>query len=233
MARKILTDEERRVRRREACRRWAQNNREYNRARQKMYSAARAAKVKDLRKNDPQRFRDKANAYNAKNRDRVRELERARYRKNSSAMNEKAKEWRRENPELSKKIVMNWRKKNKDRHDSNLKEWSLKTNYGISLAQRDAMLDSQGNKCAICSSTSTGWTRDWHVDHCHKTGAIRGILCHLCNMALGYAKDNPATLRNAADYLEAHAAKNDATLPPLQTSTSAAKPQCVDDLSSI
>lgn len=202
-----LTDEERCIRRREACRRWAEKNREYNRARQKKYYGARLATLKELRKNDPQKFRDRANAYNAKNRDRVRELERARYRKNSKALNEKNKAWRRENPQLSKEIVMNWRKQNKVKHATNVKEWNLKTNYGISLAERDALLASQGYKCAICSSTTTKWTRDWHVDHCHKTGGIRGILCHLCNMTLGCALDSPSTLRNAADYLEAYAAK--------------------------
>lgn len=223
-----LTDEERRIRRRESVRRWAEKNREYNIARQKKYYPARLAKVKEMRKNDPQTFRDKANAYNAENRGRVRELERGRYRKNVKKMSEKAKTWRSENPELAKEIVKDWRRRNKTRHALNLKEWNLISNYGISLEQRDAMLALQGNKCAICSSTTSGWTRDWHVDHCHKTGGIRGILCHPCNMTIGNAKDNPSTLRNAADYLEAHAAKG--ASHPSQTSTSSAKPLYADDL---
>jgi len=45
-----------------------------------------------------------------------------------------------------------------------------------------------------------------HVDHCHKTQAVRGLLCGMCNLALGMVKDNPNRLRGLADYLEEHLA---------------------------
>lgn len=51
--------------------------------------------------------------------------------------------------------------------------------------------------CKIC-----GESRKLHVDHCHKTGKFRGILCHKCNRALGFFKDDPALLRRAADYID-------------------------------
>lgn len=41
-----------------------------------------------------------------------------------------------------------------------------------------------------------------YVDHCHETGVVRGLLCHNCNFAIGYMKDNPQRLRAAANYLE-------------------------------
>ena len=52
-----------------------------------------------------------------------------------------------------------------------------------------------------------------HVDHCHATGRIRALLCGACNGMLGLAKDKPATLRAAADYIEKHAALADNVVP--------------------
>jgi hypothetical protein len=60
----------------------------------------------------------------------------------------------------------------------------LKERYGLTLEQWEAMFEAQGRKCAICSATTPGWKRAWHTDHDHKSGAVRGILCHLCNRTL-------------------------------------------------
>lgn len=79
-------------------------------------------------------------------------------------------------------------------------EKHLKRAYGITLKERDAMFDAQGGRCAICGATEHGG-RNWHVDHDHETGVVRGILCHGCNHALGGAHDNPDTLIAAAGYL--------------------------------
>ena len=74
--------------------------------------------------------------------------------------------------------------------------------YGITLEQRDAMLVSQGGVCAICKVTEPGRGKDWNVDHCHDTGAVRGILCVRCNFMIGHSKDNPEVLLAAANYLK-------------------------------
>lgn len=81
--------------------------------------------------------------------------------------------------------------------------WNLKRNYGISLEEFDSILEAQGNACAICHCTESGG-KNWHVDHDHNTGAIRGLLCNSCNTALGHMRDSPAILRAAADYVERH-----------------------------
>lgn len=60
---------------------------------------------------------------------------------------------------------------------------------------------NQSERCALCF-TQERRTRDWHVDHCHTTGKVRGILCHHCNLMLGNAKDNTFVLSNAIKYLE-------------------------------
>lgn len=71
--------------------------------------------------------------------------------------------------------------------------------FGITLEQHDAMLATQGNACIICRRP---FTKTPHVDHCHASGQVRGLLCSDCNPMLGFARDNPAVLKAAAEYLE-------------------------------
>lgn len=82
---------------------------------------------------------------------------------------------------------------------------SLRRSYGLTVDQWEAMVVAQGGKCAICGHTPNGdrGKKDsrLHVDHCHTTGKVRGLLCHQCNLLLGFAAEDPETLRNAADYL--------------------------------
>lgn len=69
---------------------------------------------------------------------------------------------------------------------------------GISEAEYDARLVAQNGGCAICGTTPK--TRRFHVDHDHRTGAVRGLLCHRCNRNLP-AWVTPEWLHRAADYL--------------------------------
>ncbi|MGV9339350.1 endonuclease VII domain-containing protein [Streptomyces sp. NPDC003688] len=73
----------------------------------------------------------------------------------------------------------------------------LKGKYGITEAERDAMIASQRGLCVICLDAPPV-----HVDHCHKTGRVRGVLCFNCNSGLGLLRDDPDAARRAAAYLE-------------------------------
>lgn len=66
------------------------------------------------------------------------------------------------------------------------------------------MLTEQEEKCRVCKTEFDleDQNRKPHVDHCHNTGRVRGILCFTCNTAIGKMKDDPELLRRAADYLE-------------------------------
>lgn len=75
--------------------------------------------------------------------------------------------------------------------------------YGLTLNGFDQLLASQGDRCAICK-TEAPRGHGWHVDHCHRTGNTRGVLCHSCNVGLGHFGDDPDRLRAAASYLGAH-----------------------------
>lgn len=63
------------------------------------------------------------------------------------------------------------------------------------------MLARQMYRCASCDSDKPG-PSDWHVDHNHDTGKVRGIVCHWCNLAIGHAYDDPEILRKLTAYLE-------------------------------
>lgn len=78
--------------------------------------------------------------------------------------------------------------------------------YGIRQEEYEAMLAGQGGKCAICQTDKwPGKDNRPHADHDHVTGQFRGLLCTSCNQGLGRFGDDPARLRAAAAYLEAHA----------------------------
>lgn len=99
--------------------------------------------------------------------------------------------------------------KSLDRKESGAaRESHLMRKFGITGADYDAMLAAQGGTCALCDRTAADqkrYTAFLHVDHCHDTGRVRGLLCDQHNLLLGRFNDDPALLRRAAEYLEAGA----------------------------
>jgi recombination endonuclease VII len=76
--------------------------------------------------------------------------------------------------------------------------------YHLSMEQYQAMEDRQSNLCAICGKPPKG--RVLHIDHCHRSGKVRALLCGSCNMILGLANDDQEILMNALAYLREHSA---------------------------
>lgn len=76
----------------------------------------------------------------------------------------------------------------------------LRCKYGIETAEWDRLFEGQGRACAICRREEFGVKKP-AVDHCHRTGVIRGLLCGPCNRALGYMRDDPEILQRAIAYL--------------------------------
>ncbi len=91
------------------------------------------------------------------------------------------------------------------RGDDYKRSFDLKRNYNISTEQYAKLLEAQGGKCAICGCQETkvmrGKVMYLAVDHCHKTGKIRGLLCNGCNTGIGALKDDPSVLRRAEEYV--------------------------------
>lgn len=82
---------------------------------------------------------------------------------------------------------------------------TLRRLYGITPEEYDRLLDQQSGLCAICHKPETmlrlGVQRGLCVDHDHKTGAVRGLLCASCNFAVGRFHDDPELMHSAARYL--------------------------------
>jgi len=78
------------------------------------------------------------------------------------------------------------------------REYELQYYYGISKKEYDALAEAQDNKCAICGEHPE---KHLAVDHCHRSGVIRGLLCRTCNSGIGLLKDDPRIVSNAAYYL--------------------------------
>lgn len=88
------------------------------------------------------------------------------------------------------------------RNPDHARDLKYQSKFGITLGQYNTMLAQQGGLCLGCYKHQKDIKRVFAVDHDHKTGVIRGLLCGNCNVALGNAQDDPVILRRLADYRE-------------------------------
>jgi hypothetical protein len=93
--------------------------------------------------------------------------------------------------------------KNKKRLIAKAHVYHRQRNYGITQNAYREMLKNQNGRCFLCKSKSPGTGyKNFCVDHDHKTGKVRKLLCRSCNLGLGNLQDDPKLLRKAAEYLE-------------------------------
>lgn len=78
----------------------------------------------------------------------------------------------------------------------------IEKSYGVTSDQYHAMLLAQGGVCAICGRRPM--KSRLAVDHCHRTGKVRSLLCRKCNSMIGLAGDRPDVLACGVAYLRAH-----------------------------
>lgn len=81
------------------------------------------------------------------------------------------------------------------------REIDLKHSYGISLSDWNELFQKQNGCCAICGDHQSTLSKKLRVDHCHKTGPVRGLLCATCNSGIGMLKDDVKVLEKAISYL--------------------------------
>lgn len=89
-----------------------------------------------------------------------------------------------------------------DWYSARVKKKHLMKTYGITLDEYKAMFDKQKGRCWICQVRDVDLTNSLGVDHDHKTGVVRGLLCGNCNRGLGFFKDDEALLSRANEYLK-------------------------------
>ena len=106
--------------------------------------------------------------------------------------NKRARAYQQRHPE---KLPTKSEKKAYDR------EWTLRRQYGIGVADYNALLVAQEGCCAICRTDKMGGKGVFHVDHEHTTLTVRGLLCTSCNTGIGSLKESVAILQRAIDYL--------------------------------
>lgn len=125
--------------------------------------------------------------YYLKNKERILVNSKERYRKNPEQKaiydRKRIRRLRAEQPELMRKRA-------------------LKQRYGITYHDYYKLLEKQQFKCAICYTSRENLEKDLYVDHCHKSGKVRGLLCDSCNQGIGKFKDNIFFLLNAIRYLK-------------------------------
>lgn len=108
-------------------------------------------------------------------------------------------DYKKRNPEGVKVTKKKEYSKNRRRY----LDTDYKRKYGISLEDFENKERIQNYLCEICKKPNPS-KRRWHVDHCHKTGKIRDLLCHNCNRLLGGSQENIEILLNAINYLKKH-----------------------------
>lgn len=108
-----------------------------------------------------------------------------------------SKEYRLNNKEMIRAKWKDYYAKNKIKSAEN----RLKRYFNITMNDYSKMLELQNGSCAICKIDASALKKRLAVDHCHVTGAIRGLLCTRCNTGIGNFKDNINILNNAVKYL--------------------------------
>lgn len=93
---------------------------------------------------------------------------------------------------------------NKEKYQHSERDRQYQKMYGISVDDYNRMLEEQGGVCKICGTDkpNTAGKKYFAIDHCHSTGVVRGLLCNVCNVAVGFVEKH---YRRVAVYLEAPA----------------------------
>lgn len=104
----------------------------------------------------------------------------------------------------SKAASKKWKQNNQDK----VKDYHLDNGYGIKIEEYNSMLAAQNGACKICLKPESSLDsrsklpKKLAVDHCHKTGKVRGLLCYNCNRGIGLLKDDYDIVQRAAEYLK-------------------------------
>lgn len=111
--------------------------------------------------------------------------------------------WREKNPTYYRDKMAERKARDPEGYAAGVRRRALQFSYGITVEDYAKLFKAQKGKCAICGTTDPGQgKKHLCVDHCHKTGAIRGLLCHQCNRALGLLSDSVKVLEKSIKYLK-------------------------------
>lgn len=126
------------------------------------------------------------------------------YIKNKDKILDRNKQWRKNNPEKYKAQQESLAAARKPLDKARRKKDNLKQKYGLSLEQFNLMLEQQDNLCAICGLPETFLNHQLSVDHDHKTGKVRELLCRSCNIAVAYVENSKRPIQEYIEYVNKH-----------------------------
>lgn len=132
----------------------------------------------------------------------LREARNKWHAKNKIKMNKYASVWQKSNRDKMNKYARKWREENPDKDYFYMKNGHLRRKYNFSIEEYDKMCIDQEWRCKLCLKPLTKTTKNDVVDHCHKTGKVRGILHRMCNTLLGHCRDDISHLELAINYLK-------------------------------
>ncbi len=139
---------------------------------------------REWKKANKERIKRNNAAYNARNKERLNEQKRKYYKENLEEKRAYHRKYRENNREKFAAANL----KHRRLHPERLRLSRMKKKYGLQAGEFQSMYETQNGKCRICKEEVELWNRSTHVDHDHKTGKIRGILCENCNKMLGHAR---------------------------------------------
>ncbi len=146
------------------------------------------------------RMREAQIRYREKHKERLAERRKQKRLENLEAERARGRAEYAKNPEARRAAAKRWKQNNKERVREYQRGANIKR-YNLTIEQKDAMFEAQGRTCACCGSPDPRGKRGWHIDHCHKTGEVRGLLCLYCNVALGKVQDSVEHLQKLIAYL--------------------------------
>ena len=93
---------------------------------------------------------------------------------------------------------------NHNRNKNYYKAHRRKIKYNLSQEEYDLKLKEQNYSCAICDIHKDDYSKEFSVDHCHKTGKVRSLLCTQCNSGIGFFRENITIMKKAIQYVKKH-----------------------------
>lgn len=154
-----------------------------------------------------EKYLDKLRAYDRvrRNNPEGKEYRKMASRKQRAKDPEAARKYHHEHYMRNRERALRQQKERRERLGAVLLErqrwYGIKHSHGITKEEWDAMLKAQGGVCGICGGPPCGRSKQWHVDHDHSTGIIRGLLCMKCNHALERIDNCPDWVERALEWV--------------------------------
>lgn len=163
-------------------------------------------KIKEFNLKNKDYIREYKKQYFINNFDAIKDWKRNYYLNNKHNIREKHRKYYINNYSKVRAIQTAYKQNESVRKHAKIYQanWGLQKNFGLTIDDYNQILKKQNGVCAICFKKSEKAKGRWgklYVDHCHKTGKIRGLLCNRCNLGLGHFEDSPELLFSATNYL--------------------------------